>query len=164
MKNMQASLTKILMGMALGLIIHGSNIPRTIAAEIQETTTKEVQENTAQEVKETPSLEVKENTSIEVKETPSLEVKEDTSIEVKETPSKEIKENTAKEAKKDPSKDGYFTKAETKEPDLFEVGDLPQPVVNSIIVGSFIITVIGVLTGTGRSIKYDNQNHDGKGH
>jgi len=148
MKNMQASLTKILMGMALGLIIHGSNIPRTIAAEIQETTTKEVQENTAQEVKETPSLEVKENTS----------------IEVKETPSKEIKENTAKEAKKDPSKDGYFTKAETKEPDLFEVGDLSQPVVNSIIVGSFIITVIGVLTGTGRSIKYDNQNHDGKGH
>ncbi|MGF1487912.1 MAG: hypothetical protein ACFBSE_12555 [Prochloraceae cyanobacterium] len=148
MKNTQASLTKILMGMALGLVIHGSNIPRAIAAEIKETTTKEVQEKTAPEVKETPSLEVKEDTSIEVKETPSLEVKE----------------NTAKEAKKDPSKDGYVTKAQTKEPDLFEVGDLPQPVVNSIIVASFIITVIGVLTGTGRSIKYDNQNHDRTSH
>ncbi len=129
---MKASLSKVLTGMVLGLVITSNAVPAINAQ------TKEAPNNSLEELKETKSTEAKEEYNQDLKETKSTEAK-------------------------DKSKD-ETQKSNKKQKDLFEVADLPRPIINVIIVTAFIITMVATLTGTGQSIKYEKQNHNQKGH
>ncbi|MDJ0725682.1 MAG: hypothetical protein QNJ38_11265, partial [Prochloraceae cyanobacterium] len=94
------------------------------------------------------------NSLEELKETKSTEAKEEYNQDLKETKSTEAKDKSKDETQK----------SNKKQKDLFEVADLPRPIINVIIVTAFIITMVATLTGTGQSIKYEKQNHNQKGH
>jgi len=129
---MKASLSKVLTGIVLGLVITGNAVP-AINAQTKEAPTKSLEE---------------------LKETKSTEAKEEYDRDLKETKSTEAKDKSKDETQK----------SNKKQKDLFEVADLPRPIINVIIVTAFIITMVATLTGTGQSIKYEKQNHSQKGH
>ncbi len=145
---MKASLSKVLTGIVLGLVITGNAVPAINAQ------TKEAPNNSLEELKETKSTEAKEEYDRDLKETKSTEAKEEYDRDLKETKSTEAKDKSKDETQK----------SNKKQKDLFEVADLPRPIINVIIVTAFIITMVATLTGTGQSIKYEKQNHSQKGH
>ena len=63
----------------------------------------------------------------------------------------------SEETKETQIKTSNLIQIEREEKELFEVDDLPRPIVNSIIAGALVLTLVAVALGTGKSIKYDKE-------
>lgn len=141
---MKPSVIKVLASVTLGLVTIANISMSASAQEVKDKTVENEQVKDA-------SI---ENTAIEDKAAATTEGFE----KVYETKAIEDKAAETKAGQDKENKSEYVKDSGEKEPDLYEMKDLPKSVTQMILAGSLVLTFIAVMIGTGRSIKYDSKS------